>query len=489
MTMMRTLAVVAMLATPAAADEAALERIDGWIDEVNADREYLARLYDYRPAPDTLDAAFVAGGIGWARRYKDAWGGWIFLDWDRARPFHRRNAARLGEWRQAVARGSVEAGPVLAALSAGMEAHRTVHEALTVWFRDDVKNAVERAYWLDRRAEAAAPRCCDERYIAFGRLADRAFEDSISGDYRAIGNLVVFPPVPREGEPAYTRRELRAGAMSRLGQRIADAADRPGRAVAIAIDAALVLEALPVEGDAPAAPALLDLLATLTGFDRERVAATLAEAAAREGAERTAVLEAAREGLLERVGVTAPLAVASILAGRAAGNEADERDPLAALADDARVLARLADDLTDPTGPSSAALRAASGLTAAAEIVSIAGGERPDAARITATLTHTATALSRGTPVPSAFAAPMGAVGAHVDNVAGAFGDATDAMDAVADAMRGDRAALERAEAAARRLDERLKSGNLLASMAEGAATAIVENVPFGSEILALFRG
>lgn len=479
MKILRTLTVVAMLATPATASDEALGTVDGHIAEVTADYESLNRLYDYDPAPATLDAAFQAGGVGWARRYAGPWGGWIFVDWDRARRFHRANLRALTDWRRAIAAGRVRAEPALSILAAGMEGHRAVHDALTVWFRDDVENSVERARWLDRMQAAG---CCGDAYEAYKRLADQAFADSISGDYLAIGNLRVFPPVPQGDEAV---QDMRALAMDSLARRYGTVGTDRARARRIAVEAALLARAFPGEAERAGAADLLELLATFESFSQRPVAALLERAKDAEPEIREAVLADAQERLLERVGVVAPLAAASAVAGREA--EDDGRHPLVAFADGARVLARLAQDVTDPMGVSSGPLRAASGLTAAAQLVAAAGGDRPDAREIVATLNNAATALSRDVPLTAAFAAPSGAVGAHLDNVASAFADATAAMDGVAAAIGGDPGGLDRARAAAERLDRTLSPKTLVASMAAGAARAIAENVPFGTELLALF--
>jgi hypothetical protein len=101
---------------------------------------------DYKPARAAMAQAFTENGIGFSMRYAESWGGWLYLDWDTVQALYTRARYRLSDWGNAVGSGRFDEAAVASMLSEGMQALRRIDAQVDPWFRDDLKNAVERAY-------------------------------------------------------------------------------------------------------------------------------------------------------------------------------------------------------------------------------------------------------------------------------------------------------------------------------------------------------
>ena len=423
-------------------------------------------------APSTMLEAMQRGEVVWSQRYAGNWGGWLWVEWSKARQLYAAASHGLLVWQGAVLAGEVGEPEAETALANGMAVLRRINAHIEPWFSDDLDNWVERGLWLDR---ANAVGCCGEEYQFFHDMADRAFDDSQSPDYRIVGGIAVFPPVrgdETDPQDAYFA-SLNAAAESAV------ASGDPARIRAVLRSARLTLHLW----DDPQIAELEQALHILD--DRMRYAAAPVDvlldraAALPEGPVREAVLDAAEDGLLDRVGHLAPMLAVGALADAVERNSAQTQ-----LIDSAKRLVQLRDDARNIFDRPSGASRFLSGLNAASQALDMANADDPQARESARIINDTAEAFPvRVSPV-APFSGPMGAVAGQLDQTKRAWDHASDALDGVAAAIGGDPGGLERAQAAARRLEDALDPRAFVTSMTEGFVEGVANNIPFARSII-----
>ncbi|HEV7274899.1 MAG TPA: hypothetical protein VGN80_01275 [Devosiaceae bacterium] len=432
---------------------------------------------DLEPAEATLAAAFAANGIGFSMQYAEPWGGWLYLDWSSARGVYEKARYRLSEWSYTIGSERFDETAVEQMLAEGMETLRRIDGWMEPWFRDDVKNAVERAYWLDRAHDAG---CCGALYYHYrDTMAGTAYADSISPDYNLIGRINVFAVVPEEGG---NFAEPRTVALDQLAAN-ADTAVQAGDVAAIRALIEHGAQTLSFHASEETAEVrdLLVLLDERMRYEESTIAELLNQAEAMEpGPLREAVLRAAEDGLRDRLGHLAPL----LAAGAAAGDDADAKWVAARLLAEAQRLAMLRDDLDDPFSAPSGTLRLIGGLKAAAGVLEAAGKGGVTSAEAMALINDLGSTF--GTPVaPTApFAAPAGVVATQLGETRKAYLQASVALTAVGDAISGDPEGVMRAITAANALEETLNPRNLVRKLKRGFIDGVVANVPFARTIV-----
>ncbi len=443
-----------------------------WQAEIEAMRSAHQASRGREGARADLNAAFDAGGVGWARRYLESWSDWAWLDWRGTLRIFDSAQDRMEAWREAVESGQAEAAQVAPMLARGMDRLRLLNARMPVWFEDDLANWAEQGRWLDRANEVG---CCGRLWQLYQDRADAAFANSISPDYALIGRIEVFPAVPESGGvPALPRPDL-SGLERRLADAIA-AGDR-GAIRSLIRDG----EALLWLAEDPALRELAQVLRLL----RERleyrdapIAPLLDEAEKLpEGPLRDALLRQAEDALMDRAGH-----MAQMLADP--GVEPARRESAATwLLDNARRLAQLSDDARGRFGRASGAARLFSGLSAASRALEAAGGGDVSARE----LSEIIDGLGRSFPAVAApvapFSGPMGAVAAEIDMIREGFELASRALDGVGAAIAGDPGGLERARDAARSLEALLSPERFIRNMSSGLVEGVVRNVPFARAV------
>lgn len=435
---------------------------------------------DYYAAPDALRQAFSGNGIGFSMMYVEAWGDQFYLNWNTAQGIYTKAKDRLSDWRYAVDSGRFDEAAVESMLAEGMQVLRRIDAQVDPWFRDDLRNSTERAYWLDQAHEVE---CCERIYYYYSELADRAYADSVSPDYSMVGRIQVFAAVPNEGGLFSDPRLETFARLASKSEAAVQSGDREAIRSVIG-DAAAMLTYYP----RPETAELRDVLTLLDDrmrFEDAPVAELLNQAQAMErGPLRDSVLRAAQYALSERLGHLAPL----LAAGVAAGDDTARSSVLTRLAAEAKRLVMLRDDIKDPLSPPSGLLRAVSGFTAAAEFLDIANKGDATAAEALAVINDFGGTF-KGMVAPTApFAAPAGLVAAQLDETRAAFDLASEAMTGVGDAIGGDPAGLDRALRAATALEQTLDPRNLVRKMKDGFIDGLVSNVPFARSIIGWFK-
>ncbi|BDS07878.1 hypothetical protein NT6N_29180 [Oceaniferula spumae] len=66
------------------------EQLEAWKKEIELEKLHIGEQYRLKPARINQQKAFESGGVGWAQRYSEAWGGWIYMDWSTASNLHTR---------------------------------------------------------------------------------------------------------------------------------------------------------------------------------------------------------------------------------------------------------------------------------------------------------------------------------------------------------------------------------------------------------------
>lgn len=136
-----------------AADRARFPQLVDWITESQRLERELAAAYEYRPAPQTQRKAFEAGGVQWAQRYSQAWGGWLFTDWDVARKVHRRTLDELKDTLHRRKMGQVLPANHMGQLEQRMGQLRRQHARLRTLFARRVDCNVKQGLELDQQHE------------------------------------------------------------------------------------------------------------------------------------------------------------------------------------------------------------------------------------------------------------------------------------------------------------------------------------------------
>ncbi len=457
---------------------AASAGVNDVVAEYRAEIEQLLAEHDawlsYNNAPPTLAQAFEAAGIGQSMNYVPAWGSSMYLDWSVLRDLYGGTAHRLGDWRVAVQFHGYDEDMVIALLDTGMARLRAVHAQVPGWFRDDIANYVERAQWLDLKFSVE---CCGGLHEYYGHMADNAFADSNSPSYGYVASITTIPPVPSDNQGTY---DWPADLDATTGQLLDRVLEEGGdAALGQALGLARTLLELDPSPSTQEFLSFLDLLAELDAFSRDPVGPILDHVEALpNGSLRDALLELARDGMLDRVGHLAPLlaAQATTPEGRSAA--------LVALTEEARRVSMLRDDLSDPISPASGPTRAISGLAAASGILNAAASGDVDAEEYEAIVNNLAGTLPGPVSPTAPFAGPFGAVAAQAGQTASAFDLAGQALDGINDAIDGDPTGLDRAQAAANALEQALDPRVFVSNMADGFVDGVVGNIPFARSIL-----
>ncbi len=450
--------------------------INTTVEGLLADVKQLSQAHEarwgYNAAPETLGQAFEAAGIGFSMRYVDSWSGWLWLDWKDATGVFGSTSQRLRDWRGAVNRGQADEAQTEAMLRAGVARLHALNARMQIWFEDDLKNEIERGRWLDL---ADAVDCCDEPWTYYHTRADQSFDDSISPNYWLIGRIALIPPVPEDGAVP----DLASPNLDALNQSVAEAiAEGDAAAIRGLIRDAEAL--LHFSDD----PRLLEL-AQILRLTRDRLAyadAPVTDLLDRaqdleQGSLRDAVLQEAQDALLDRAAH-----MAEVLAGSEVSQDQRESARSWILAN-AKRLSQLVDDAQGRFDKSSAASRLFAGLSAASQALD--AGERgsitgTQAAQILQDLADSLPAVV--SPI-APFSGPMGAVSAQLDSTRSGFELAAQALDGVSDAIGGDESGLERAQTAARQLEDVLNPKRIVKNMTDGFVSGVVNNVPFARSI------
>ncbi len=454
-------------------------------DEIAAYREEIVEMrqvhrtrYDRPVAQQLIRDAFTKAGIEESMHHADNWGDQVYLTWTRVEPIYQYALYRLNEWSWASPSERSDAADVSEMMAAGMTLLRGVDREVEGWFADDVANWTERALWLDA-AEALG--CCGDGYQRYGELANSAFDDSIFPDPHAVGRIEIFAAVPEEGA---LLGDWRGQRLARLTTLIEEAiASGDASEVRRAMQTARMSLAGVDTAEASTFAELLRILEERMSLQAVSVGDILDQAEALpDGVLRTVMLDMAQDELLARTGHLAPILAAQ------AGTE-EERDSAATqVLDGLRRLSMLRDDAIAPLTPASGWARAASGLTAAAQLLDIANRGDATATEFNDITNNLGSAASRLRFAPTApFAGHAGAIASQLDQVREAWGHAADALDGVAQAIGGDTSGLDRAIAASRLLDESLDPRLMVAEMTDGFIEGIASNIPFARSIIGWF--
>ena len=421
----------------------------------------------------SLQSAFDAGGVGWAQRYVDSWSDWLWIDWSITNGLYSSAERRLYEWRSAVESGRADAAQVEPMLERGMVRLRLLHTQIQIWFEDDLAYNVRMARWLDRANEAA---CCDgELYNYYSALANKPRSVSASPDYEVIGKIQVFPAVPEGGGvPALPEPD-----MSGLERRAAEAfAADDAEAIYKYIREAEVLLLLSDNPELTELSRVLSLIRERMGFAADPVGAILSRAEdLPDGPLRDAIFQQAQDALLNR-----SAHLTEILTNSATSPE--EREGMrSTLLANAKRLAQFADDSRLDFSRSSGASRLFAALSAASHMSD--AGERGDVSGAElAKILQDASDAFPGTISPVApFSGPMGAMAAQINDVRRGFKLAAGAMDGVSAAIGGDSEGLERAQTAARGLEDVLSPKRFVENVTRGFVEGVVNNVPFARSL------
>jgi hypothetical protein len=454
--------------------------IDELIQTVRDARASLEAQYGSGAVGQTLTEAFAANGIGYSMRFADTWSGGLSAEWLRGVGFYLNAERRLQGWRAAVQYGRAQPGDAMAYLTPAMQQFQTIHGVVAVGLQEVVRVNVGAAHWLDLRARVP---CCDGPYAFYTNAAAAVRDQSTAPNWHRIGGLQVIPAVADDGTVTpyrMTSERLQAYAESAAG---ADTpTDRARLTRALLCD--LHLSGVPTDAYLSV---LLELGANRIEATRVNVSDLLDRAERTEDPDlRAALLHQAQQVLFEQAGVAAPEAVAATLS--ADGYDAEDLSDLIATT---QRLARLRDDLVDG-GVLSGLSRGLAGFHAAAELAE-AQDEPLLANEMRRLVDDFATAVTpTGPRFTALYAAQMGAVTAQLGATRDAFDAAADAMNGVADAIGGDLSGLDRAEAAAARIQRILDPRRIIAAMTEGAISSVSSLIPgarswLGTTINSLF--
>jgi hypothetical protein len=469
-----------LLAWPSLAWADLPQRIAEFRAEVQTLKERMDAKYEYGVAGATMHKALQEAGAVFSLQYSSSWGGWLYVDWSTARGFYSGAANQLDEWSRAIQTRGFDEPRVEGLLAAGMERFRVIDQQIDLWFLDDLKNAGERGYWLDRAQDAG---CCGDLYYYYRSLADRAYDDSISPEPHWIAQIVAIPPVPAEGAELVDDRR---GQLASIAGQV-DAATQSGVAAErrAALSAAVLAASLFPEDQMAEAADVLRLLGERVRYSETPVDALLEQAQDMEpGPLRDAVLKQAEDALLDRIGHLAPL----LASASEAGTEAEKAATVSQLLAEAQRLVMLRDDLDDPISRPSGLLRAVAGLKAAAGLLDIAERGDAKAKDLLAVVTDLGGSFKLPVAPTAPFAAPAGVVAAQLEQTRAAYDHASDAMNGVAEAIGGDPAGLQKALQSARALQETLNPRALVAKLTDGFVDGLASNLPFVRSIIGWFK-
>lgn len=60
------------------------KQLEAWKTEIAQEQASINAKFILKPARALQQKAFEDGGVVWAQRYSESWGGWIYMDWDSA---------------------------------------------------------------------------------------------------------------------------------------------------------------------------------------------------------------------------------------------------------------------------------------------------------------------------------------------------------------------------------------------------------------------
>ncbi|MBF9045210.1 hypothetical protein HKCCE4037_17845 [Rhodobacterales bacterium HKCCE4037] len=469
----RTLLALSVLASPATADPA----VEALIEEFSDAIAPVYAAYDHGNSDETLAAAFERHGS--SDYYLDAWSGWIFVDFSNSRGWYSASDRNLRSWNYAVDRGDITQAEALAVLEPAMDRALQIielHDAALARLTDAYG---QRGALLD---QAFAVGCCNATYYHFQEAAAAAMARGTLPD--AFFRMVT--PIPEYGAELAQPSEAADEILRRLAERDAD--DTPLWRDRNALSSFLIdLRAAGVPEEDPLYLTLAQAAerARLADLAPEQLLAEALELA--EDSDVRSLLLAEAEGALEEQAAQ----MLYELAYHATASDEVDHDSLARAAELAIGLEFLRRRAEDPTSiaPPGTGVRLYHAARAGLELIE-ATGEAPEAhewRRLTNDLARAT--QGEGVPVTAAFALPAGAVAGQVQVASDGFHTAAEALNGVADAIGGDPDGLNRALAAAERLQEQLNPSNFIRSMVSGAAEGFVSIVPGGREILGAIFG
>lgn len=440
-----------------------------------------ARL-SYRYAPGTLETAFDAHGVVWAKRYTVSWGqNGLYLAWGDAKSFHNRAERTLRDWDNAVRSGKYDAALVAPLLTEGMRAFRIVDRDMHGWFDEYISEKAESAKLLDlARAASLAGDHDLARY--YRELAKHTHDDATRPSFREIGEIVVIPPVPPEGGGLTSPRIWAVDRANRLAQKAIESRSTADLRRALN-EAQRVLRTYPGPQSKELAT-VLQILDERVSYAERPITDLLDQADKMEpGPLRNALLSEAQDRLMDRMGHLAPI----IAAG--AETEEDRRAAVSDMLELAKRITMLRDDLDNPISLPSGLLRSINGVKAAADLLDLANSDDPRAKEILDVINDAAGTSPSPVSPTAPFAAPAGAAAAQLGRTRKAWDHASEALQGVREAIGGDPNGLAQARAAAQRLKDALDPRAFVKDMTDGFIDGIVSNLPFARSLIGWFRG
>jgi len=435
--------------------------------------------YGFKESQQTLSTAFEAGSVNWAQRYTEPWGGWVYVKWSETNSNYDTLNRKISAWEATVRSGQYTPEAVDVILRQGQRALRVLNQDVENWFQDEIENSVERGLFLDKvhaiSLQSDWRTCCFALRDYYQNKADMAFADSIMPSRQEReSRFEILPSPPGTGEEL---PDIRLLAIQRVNSSALAAieANNPNAIRRALRDTQSLLRTYPDAGT----DELMQFLTLLDDRFRygQNPVSDLLELAANTGPGplRDAVLLEAQDGLYDRLGHLAPLIAAS------SESDADQTSAVTNLLDLAKRLVMLRDDIKDPVAFPSGALRAISGLKAAADILDLANNKRePRAKELMILINDIGGSTGRKTISPvSPIAIPSAIAVGQLQTVRIAWRDVTTALQGVGDTTRGDQSSFARSQAAAKRVKQTLRPETFLRSMTYGFIEGISANLPF----------
>lgn len=127
----------------------AKRQIQEYLDEINMLWQEKRDTYGAEEAKILMGDAFSRAGVGWAKRYIDSWGGWLYVDWDKAQKFYDRHRYRLETSIRAIYQQGYATPADMQYLAEGMSQWRRIEPDIDRIFSDYVRFQARRAKLLD----------------------------------------------------------------------------------------------------------------------------------------------------------------------------------------------------------------------------------------------------------------------------------------------------------------------------------------------------
>lgn len=463
--------IIGTIATSTGAN--AVDRIEQMRLEIGEMRAAHDAKLNHDIAPVLMLEAMQSGGVGWAQRYSEPWGGWRYVDWSRLNGVYDNADHTLSSWDWAIRQGTVGEDEALRVLEPSFAALRALDAKVGPWFDEQLVHTINRARLLDL---AYAAECCNATHQYWAAQAEHEANLAASiVDENFIGHLRLFPDVPEPGAAPVNPMDQQ---LDRLREELEASADQANPAARIELlRRARVLFIANPSDKARELVTTLELL-----IDRYRFAAAPVEEllnrieSEEPGPVRDALLREAQSAYMDRLATLAP-----VLASEAANGTADERQSTATkMLDYARRLTMFRDDLDEWSSPPSGLLKSLSALKTVTDLLDINENGNATASEMMTLINDAGTLVQTSWVAPTGgFSIPAGIATAQIDHTAKAWDEASTALDAVADVISGKPGAMERAKAASRRLQKLLSPRAYLSAIKDSLLPSYASNIPF----------